>query len=1104
MSEPAETPPQCAQQALSLHDWPDWNDWRINPPIPSNGRESLQKTLNEFTRDLVWNPFELSAQFNALQGDYSARFCAALQSEAATVLKRLSLALCEPDTQRVLRNVAAWAEFRHIPSTRPAGMSYGDWLIARGTSMNENTTAPLLGMRLYLVTATLASALSSNDGHLKRLALTLCKRFVAKSKLTGHWAPIFEVLATEGHVVYGDGSGKPFPRLYESRGYLTDSARVRLKLYWQHHQGPLNVLRLISSVAYLPAISWQIKSREIRRFLEVRQRIGQAIAPLRLRHIEWLREREFRLLVRRPELLEALIESSDSIHSAADELASAKNIIEQRAAEFLELYPLVERALQGLRRAINIRHWPNASEYISKIKRLNPPRRWIYLQLRFAGCEDKGRLDHVPEMITETWSKRGWQAMPKPDFEWLAEHVCENVLERMQIGISPWLDVQEATTKLIACRDLSDKVTPLEKQLLFNAMTEKQWRSIDASGRVDLLMDNGPLWVSYDLNRALLLAARSGCGEATAMHRAGQLRSMIPLLRDMATAQAEGRYIPEVTRLLSVVLKGRSAMGKDTAQPWYLPFIGVPAWRAIERHFEDVHPTLTDALHHAKAKGRIYYPRGYFKRLQQWNTEIGQIFPVSLFDTWCELGRMSPEQAFKQLPANQARVLLADIDECPALLANLPHLFHLELEADILVARACRTQEPEALWSLLTHAKWKYRPHKDSKQVRLPSQITWLAGDTKETLSEAKLDLHIAFLRQDPHSLKHLVKHVQPEQLEAALWRVSQQISETHQRDAAFLQMLALLGADIATQLSALLAQANKALHARDTAHQALGHTLDSLYESKSIPKRNGKTRTLRIPHPMLKCVQKRIAQRVLEPLGAHRCATGFLKDISIADNALPHTHQPVVASCDIRNCFPSVPARKVWHALSRDLLQFKGRTLSTIAIRWLTQICCAHGGLPIGAPTSPALLNRVLFELDETLKEKAAELDCRYTRYADDLCFSGSNDCVKLIGHASYLLKGLGLELDPEKTNIFRRGRRQMVTGLCVNEGINIPRAQRRLLRAAIHRSQVIDQAAAQGLSTEALPKPFLNGNNLNQPMLQGHVAWHAFIGKKRHVSLQ
>jgi retron-type reverse transcriptase len=694
--------------------------------------------------------------------------------------------------------------------------------------------------------------------------------------------------------------------------------------------------------------------------------------------------------------------------------------------------------------------------------------------------------------------------MPKSDFEWLAEHVSNPVLERMQIGIPPWLDVQQATHTLINDRNLSDKVTPLERQLLFNAMTETQWQQIDESGRLDLLMDNGPLWLSYDLHKALLLAAKSGCGEATVMHRAGRERSIIPLLRDMAIAQAQGRYTPEVTRFLSVILKGRCDMGKDTAQPWYLPFIGVPAWRAIERHFSDVHPTLTDALHHAKAKGRMYNPRGYFSRLQQWNTEIGQSFPASLFDTWCELARLSPQQAFEELPAHQASVLLANIDDCPALLTKLPRLFHRELEADILVVRACRTQESDALWSLLTHPQWRNRTPKENKQSRLPSHLCLLSGHAKETASEATLDLHIAFIRQDPNALKQLVKHVHPERLEAALWRVAQRVSNTHKRDAAFLQTLALLGADIATQLSAVLAQANKALHARDTAHQALGHTLDTLYESKSIPKRNGKTRTLRIPHPMLKCVQKRIAQNVLEPLGAHSCATGFVKGISIADNALPHTHQPVVASCDIRNCFPSVPVRKVWHALSRDLTQFKGQTLSPIAIRWLTQICCAHGGLPIGAPTSPALLNRVLFDLDESLAEKATQLGCRYTRYADDLCFSGSNDCIKLIGHATNQLKNLRLDLDPEKTNIFRRGRRQMVTGLCVNEGINIPRAQRRLLRAAIHRSKVIDHATAKGLTTETLAKPFLNGITLNPQMLQGHMAWHAFIEKKRHASLR
>ena len=118
-----------------------------------------------------------------------------------------------------------------------------------------------------------------------------------------------------------------------------------------------------------------------------------------------------------------------------------------------------------------------------------------------------------------------------------------------------------------------------------------------------------------------------------------------------------------------------------------------------------------------------------------------------------------------------------------------------------------------------------------------------------------------------------------------------------------------------------------------------------------------------------------------------------------------------------------------------------------------LVDICTAEGGLPVGAPTSPTLLNRVLWRSDEVLAQAAEQRGLRYTRYADDLTFSGSDTAVQMLGVARRTLAQIGLALDPKKTNIFRRGRRQMVTGLVVNQQVSVPRHIRRRLRAAVHR---------------------------------------------------
>jgi hypothetical protein len=118
-----------------------------------------------------------------------------------------------------------------------------------------------------------------------------------------------------------------------------------------------------------------------------------------------------------------------------------------------------------------------------------------------------------------------------------------------------------------------------------------------------------------------------------------------------------------------------------------------------------------------------------------------------------------------------------------------------------------------------------------------------------------------------------------------------------------------------------------------------------------------------------------------------------------------------------------------------------------------LVDLCTARGALPVGSPVSPALLNLVLRHTDEVLHAAAARVGAKYTRYADDLTFSGDRRAVGLLRVAQRTLAQIGLVLDPKKTNIFRRGRRQMVTGLVVNDQVAVPRDLRHQMRAAVHR---------------------------------------------------
>jgi retron-type reverse transcriptase len=105
-----------------------------------------------------------------------------------------------------------------------------------------------------------------------------------------------------------------------------------------------------------------------------------------------------------------------------------------------------------------------------------------------------------------------------------------------------------------------------------------------------------------------------------------------------------------------------------------------------------------------------------------------------------------------------------------------------------------------------------------------------------------------------------------------------------------------------------------------------------------------------------------------------------------------------------------------------------------------------------------------VLLRTDEILSAIAARAGCKYSRYADDITFSGDHAAVRMLGHAARTLSQIGIELDPKKTNIFRRGRRQVVTGLVVNSGVAVPRRIRRRLRAAVHQVKHGRQATWHG----------------------------------------
>lgn len=223
-------------------------------------------------------------------------------------------------------------------------------------------------------------------------------------------------------------------------------------------------------------------------------------------------------------------------------------------------------------------------------------------------------------------------------------------------------------------------------------------------------------------------------------------------------------------------------------------------------------------------------------------------------------------------------------------------------------------------------------------------------------------------------------------------------------------------------------------------------------YQSFTVPKRSGGSRRIFAPEPELKALQRRVLRRLLNKLRCHPAAVGFRPGESFVTNAQRHVGKAVVICFDLCEFFPATSAARVGD-------YFRAIGWGRDAANMLTSLCTWENGLPQGAPTSPALSNLVNFQLDARMAGLAAACGATYTRYADDLTFSLAEDRQAhinvILGSAGNIVRDFGYRMHRRrKQHVRRRHQRQIVTGLVVNEKVQLPREVRRWLRAVKHRA--------------------------------------------------
>jgi RNA-directed DNA polymerase len=247
-------------------------------------------------------------------------------------------------------------------------------------------------------------------------------------------------------------------------------------------------------------------------------------------------------------------------------------------------------------------------------------------------------------------------------------------------------------------------------------------------------------------------------------------------------------------------------------------------------------------------------------------------------------------------------------------------------------------------------------------------------------------------------------------------------------------------------------------------------------YVCFAIPKRRGGERLIHAPKRRLKAIQRRLYELLVRKLPVSVHAHGFVPGRSIATNAKPHIGKAVVVKFDIKDCFPSIHFGRVRGLLIALGYSYPVATalavLMTEAPRQPFELRGELYHVPIGprscvqgAPTSPGLCNVLMLKLDRRLAGLAKAEGLVYTRYADDLTFSGGGEAVeRLLARVPKIVAAEGFTINREKTRVMRRAGRQTVTGVVVNDKPGLSRTERRKLRAEIHNLSKADGALDTG----------------------------------------
>ncbi|MBD3842320.1 MAG: translation initiation factor IF-2 N-terminal domain-containing protein, partial [Campylobacterales bacterium] len=283
--------------------------------------------------------------------------------------------------------------------------------------------------------------------------------------------------------------------------------------------------------------------------------------------------------------------------------------------------------------------------------------------------------------------------------------------------------------------------------------------------------------------------------------------------------------------------------------------------------------------------------------------------------------------------------------------------------------------------------------------------------------------------------------------------------------------------------LASLINKVNKTIY-EHTHKIKVKHLTYHAYHSKDkyqvfkIPKKSGGEREIYSPSKGLKYILKTlniIFQALYKPQSV---AHGFLPNRSVVTNAKLHVNKNYVYNIDLENFFPNIHQARIWKRLQHPPFNLNGKRIE-IANLLANLVCFQYekssnekNFLPQGAPTSPMLSNIICHRLDKKLLELAKAYNVKYTRYADDMTFSSDHNVYQknseFLQKLFSIIQSENFKINPKKIRLQKRGYKQEVTGLIVNEKINVSRSYIKNTRALIHLVEKYGDEKAQKIFVE------------------------------------